>query len=329
MNNTIHMNQTQKNRPMKYLLTFLLVANFTIAEWCQGQSFSWFPENAEWYYRTQCFSSAECGYLHYYTAGDTTLAGYAATIVKSHYQNEDFQGPQSESHFFRVENDTVFYYSVSNQMWGMLYDFNAQPGDVWDLTEILADFTTAWYGEVQTVRVVVDTVTNELIAGEMRRLIHTSPFYDGENIELTSEWEFMGPIVEGIGPIDWSHGLLGESTAQVLVEFPAMFSCYRENGELIHGSGGFPCGVYSSVEEEVAPIGIFPNPTTSHIRLQLPTEFAFRADIRIYNSVGQVVAQIENFNTHDPLPMNYPPGLYIVEARNTNKVARDKVVVEP
>lgn len=73
---------------------------------------------------------------------------------------------------------------------------------------------------------------------------------------------------------------------------------------------------------------ISPNPTTSHIRLHLPPEFAFRSDIRIYNSVGQSVAQIENFNSLEKLPMNYPPGVYVIEASNGDLVAREKVMVE-
>lgn len=81
-------------------------------------------------------------------------------------------------------------------------------------------------------------------------------------------------------------------------------------------------------ETENLALSVFPNPTTSHVRLQLPPEFAFQADIRIYNSVGQSISQIENFTSLNPLPMNHPPGLYVVEARNGNKVARSKVVVE-
>lgn len=102
------------------------------------------------------------------------------------------------------------------------------------------------------------------------------------------------------------------------------------HGGIIDGILGiFDISNVTSVgEKEAAQLSIFPNPTTSHIRLQLPPEFAFRAAITVYNATGQVVARNENFNSLDPLPMNYPPGMYVVEARSDGKVVRGKVIVE-
>lgn len=81
-------------------------------------------------------------------------------------------------------------------------------------------------------------------------------------------------------------------------------------------------------ETENRALSVFPNPTTSHIRLQLPPNFAFRAAVTVYNITGQMVGSNENFNSLDPLPMNYPLGLYVVEARSNGQVVRGKVVVE-
>lgn len=102
------------------------------------------------------------------------------------------------------------------------------------------------------------------------------------------------------------------------------------HGGIIDGILGiFDISNVTSVEDrELAQLSIFPNPTTTQIRLQLPPEFAFQAGVVVYNAVGQVVARNENFNSLNPLPMNYPPGLYVVEARSNGQVARGKVLVE-
>lgn len=81
-------------------------------------------------------------------------------------------------------------------------------------------------------------------------------------------------------------------------------------------------------DHEVFDLSVFPNPTRNAVQLNLPPEFVFRADVTVYNSVGQVVAEYANYNALQRLPMNHPTGIYIVEARNSNRVARSKVIVE-
>lgn len=102
------------------------------------------------------------------------------------------------------------------------------------------------------------------------------------------------------------------------------------HGGIIDGILGiFDISNVTSVEDrELAQLSIFPNPATTQIRLQLPPEFAFQADVVVYNAVGKVVARNENFNSLIPLNVNYPPGLYVIEARSNGQVARGKVLVE-
>lgn len=87
----------------------------------------------------------------------------------------------------------------------------------------------------------------------------------------------------------------------------------------------FPTSV---AENEWLSITLAPNPARDFVRLNLPPHFTFLADITVYNAVGQVVAQHGSFNSLEPLPLSHPPGLYVVEARNGNQVARGKVVVK-
>jgi len=313
-----------------YLLRSVIIGLFLFfSNSGQAQQISWFPDNAEWYYTVHCLSDPLCGHLYYYTDGDTVIDGAPAIIIRSQQDNSEAQNSQTATHYFRVANDTVFYFSNSTNAWGMLYDFNAQPGDVWDLTETLSGIIFPVWDEEAEARIEVDSITNEMLGDVMRRVIHTSPLYNEEEMEPQSDWTFYGSIVEGIGPVGSSHGLFGESVAQPLGGWLPVFSCYREGDQLVYGSGELPCGIVSSVDhEEVSPISIFPNPTTSHIRLQLPPDFAFRAAVTVYNITGQMVGRNENFNSLDPLPMNYPPGLYVVEARSNGQVVRGKVVVE-
>ena len=281
----------------------------------------WFPENTEWYYTIHCPIDPLCGYLYYYTAGDTVINGKPAVIVGSLYEG---QLVQSYTHYFRMENDTVFYYSDDTNAWGMLYDFNAQPGDVWDLTETLPAVIFDTLDEGLQALIVVDSVNTEMLGGMMRRVIHTSPLAN----EPYSHWMFNGPIVEGIGPVGASTGLLGELIYMLPGGHPPAFSCYLEHEELVHGNDSSPCGIVSGIEEEnYDKLGAYPNPTTQHLWLDLPSSFAFHAEVSVYNAVGQLVQHHAQFSSHEPLSLQHPPGLYIVEARKGDNAVRAKVVV--
>lgn len=294
-----------------------------------AQAPTWFPENAEWYYTTWCINDPNCGFLRYYTAGDTTLAGEDAVRVRSQYQNDDEITSETAVHYFSVHSDTVFYFSDVTQTWGLLYDFNAQPGDIWDLTQTLAMPVEGAEGYVSAI-IQVDSITVEELGGMSRRVIYTSPYYDQENQEPESEWQFIGPIVEGVGPVGASSGLLGESVYQVLGGIMPRFSCYREHAELVLGSPEYPCGVVSGVspEKEVSPMHVYPNPTTGRVLIELPASFANRANIVVYNLAGQVVATHEQFDVSKALLLPTAAGIYLLEGHNNQHVVRTKVVVE-
>ncbi len=80
-------------------------------------------------------------------------------------------------------------------------------------------------------------------------------------------------------------------------------------------------------EKEHLSLNAYPNPTTQHLWLDLPPSFAFHAEVSVYNSVGQLVQRHTQFSSHEPLSLQHPPGLYIVEARKGDNALRAKVVV--
>lgn len=285
----------------------------------------WFPENAEWYYHPFCFVSPGCGFVRYFTDGDTLIDGVSASVVRLQSgDSENTEGDPVDSFYFRHANDTVYLYSMSSGSWGMLYDMSAQPGDVWDLSET---FDLSDFGDDLSVTINVDSVTTEMLGGMMRRVVHTSAEYDDTTGE-GSFWEFRGPIVEGVGPIEMSGGLLGDVTVAFPGGFPPYFACFRVDGEIVIGSDDFPCGIVSGIEEEEHKVlGAYPNPTNQHVWLDLPPSFDFHAEVSVYNSVGQLVQRHTQFSGHEPLSLPHPPGLYIIEARRGERAVRAKVVV--
>lgn len=86
--------------------------------------------------------------------------------------------------------------------------------------------------------------------------------------------------------------------------------------------------ITSTAEQQVPVFNVYPNPTTGSVRLQLPADFVFQADIEIYNTTGQRVAHFPNFNALSMLTLPNTPGLYFIHATNGQRVAKAKVVVQ-
>ncbi len=86
-------------------------------------------------------------------------------------------------------------------------------------------------------------------------------------------------------------------------------------------------GLTNVEHNEELTLKAYPNPTTQHLWLDLPPSFAFHAEVSVYNSVGQLVQRHTQFSSHEPLSLQHPPGLYIVEARKGDNAVRAKVVV--
>lgn len=86
--------------------------------------------------------------------------------------------------------------------------------------------------------------------------------------------------------------------------------------------------VTSTPEQRLKTFNVFPNPSSGAVRLQLPPEFIFRADIEIYNTSGQRVAHYSGFNSMEMLTLPETSGLYLIHARNGDRIAKAKVVVE-
>lgn len=238
------------------------------------------------------------------------------------------------------------YIATSDEV--LLADYSLEPGDQFYYTFFLGYdwlyytagfFIDSLLFEVEEVGVVngrkyVQTNSLTVLDDNQNWLWGNSFYHPGLQYPVANQVPLR--FIEGIGP---SYSLNWQNFAGVYDQrpFDPYVLCAHIDDEEIWNDpfvedcfyeGELPLITSINENESENIFMAFPNPATSHIRLQLPPEFAFQSQISVYNLAGQVVAQHENFNSSELLPLNHPPGLYIVEARNGNKVARGKVVVE-
>jgi hypothetical protein len=99
--------------------------------------------------------------------------------------------------------------------------------------------------------------------------------------------------------------------------------------------GDLVCGVGINEQNQAAAnIKLYPNPATTNVTLSFTVTHSAKAEIIIYNSLGQKTAEFSNdlnvAGTHNLNinTANYKPGIYFVNSTIDGKVSSQKLVVE-
>ncbi|MCF8247924.1 MAG: T9SS type A sorting domain-containing protein [Saprospiraceae bacterium] len=209
----------------------------------------------------------------------------------------------------------------------LLYDFNLQPNDVIDLTEVFLG---------NTVSRKVDSVKMEMLAGKMRKVIYFEPGYLNAPVEY---W------MEGIGS---NFGLLGRASDPG-PDHGSDLLCF-EHGTEYHNQTLIECflpqlpaecGILNAGKEVVVKKGPLkltaqPNPAGPTLRFstnqkQLPEA----CNLKIYTANGKLLKTVAATQPEMDLPAgtNLTPGFYIatLESQRTERVLAhcSFVVVEP
>ncbi len=312
---------------MKYYFTLLLIV---ISLNCSSLAeVQWFQDGQEWYYNIYCFQSFFCGFQHYEVSGSEIFGEHEATIVEStYYTSEGTTEPISETQYLRYSNDTVWRYATDAEQWHMLWDIGAQVGDVWTIQEEVYygySFEDEEPADVPLFKVRVDSVAfwddipNSTLSN--RRVIYVIPV-----VEETEESLYtFGPILEGVGPINDAHDLIGNPSGTALPLQSPYFQCFLEGGQLAYGAQGSPCLTLGTDDIQQLQGGlIYPNPAYDAIFW----DDSFQS-LTIYDVTGKVVLQnTQAFNTQSLDVRDLNNGFYMVVVKKENMLFSQKLVIE-
>jgi hypothetical protein len=298
--------------------TALLILSTFILTYAHSQAINWFPKNAEWYYEGFCMQDEDCGdYAYYAVNGPVEIGGHNATEIALSYQQNDELTIDSLN-YLRLSGDTVYRYYPAADVWHQLYNFNTPVGETWT---VQGD-TYVGYGEEadnDLFEVRLDSTNTEIIAGQERRVLYTSAAQN-------SLFAFQGKIVEGIGPVQNSWGLLGDPESFIAIGWPPEFSCYLENSALMYGSNSGVCQVLSIENVQAIEFLIFPNPSAEAAQLTLANQTT--GQLYIYNLRGQrVKSQKLNSLSTRITTTGLTAGVYFVQVITENGRAVKKLAV--
>lgn len=285
----------------------------------QGQV--WVDQDAIWHYDWSNISSG--GFEKIVYESDTMITGKnCQKLVPIRFNftwdqnyNNIFLGTDTlPAKYTYVNGDTVFYL-VNNQFF-TLYNFNAHPGETWELGVDTNDF---WCSKSS---VKVDSVGVVEINGQALRWISVSPLY-------SSSVGLYGKIIERFGAAEnYLFPVWRSCDSTISVEFDWFyFTCFQDNSFALYNVSGLECEHLLGINEneQMRPsVSVYPNPSYQTISVTSQNSKQEIISIQIIDSKG--IEWI--FSKETTLDISkLPQGIYLIRIQlNSNQLIYSKLI---
>lgn len=272
---------------------------------------------AYWHYQLcNNFFPYVCGPSIIAPQGPAVIAGVACTEV----QLAPSSCVGTNLQYVYESNDTVYHYLPSQTRFTMLYDFNAQTGDTWNI------ISNAPGGFIDSVLLQVDSTAFVQINSVTRKIIYTS--------YATSfhYFDFNGPMVEGIGSLAYFFPQFGMCDPQVdglRCYDDSLVGHYQPNVAIACDSV-VPVGIYS-VDDEIK-FSVYPNPFNESLTLTLSKgEGITECEIKVTDMLGREIYSKKTKPLSVKVTLSFgegwgEAGIYFLEIHSGNKRAVKKII---
>jgi len=292
-----------------------------------GQSSTFAPMGARWYYRPYELMPKENTLYAFTVTKDTVLDGVLAKELScTQWINGQFQDFPNLNKYVYSGSDSVWYY-VDNQ-WELLFNFGAQPGDTIASKVAYFDIFNGCIGpdsgQVWNFAYRIDSVAIEQIGGWPLRVQYVSSICP---VSGDSCW-LIQKIVERIGVIDASYWW-GQGGVCILGGFPGYLRCYADDLVQYKGSiGNTPCDYVSINEISDYNFAIFPNPTTGILNFSFLPLFS-NLGYTVLDGLGHNIVEGRLMAGDTFFELNLesaPPGIFYIKFMFENQIKTFKVV---
>jgi hypothetical protein len=255
--------------------------------------------NTEWYYEIQN-ENGGITYQHLECVADTTINHKEVTIIiRTNTLYDKGEHTEVTREYVYEVNDVLYWWNKDLEEFTVLYDFNAEEGDEWEVS----------VGE-ESITLHVDAVSEFVYYGIPYKALAVS---DEEGV-------FSGTIVCGIGHMT---SFFPEKLMTRGEEFSVEgIRCCWKNEVLVFKMGNSDCdAIYNElhgIEEDGPSTGsgtftIYPNPTNGILTIQHSSFRIQNSAFRITNLMGQIVqtgslsAETQQVDVSD-----LPQGMYFI-----------------
>lgn len=279
------------------LKTIVTVLLFCSLSWqAQAQTKEFAPVGATWFYSYHNMVIPVVSYSTLECYGDTVLLGINAKKISGAY-------------FLYENNKQVFLYQPQINDFTLLYDFNKNTGETWDIV-------TPMWGIADTFTVIVDSVGIEIINADTLKVQYLR--------SLDMPWVFDGKTIEYIGNTMYLFPQYGLADPQ-----PGPLRCYEDNDYTYHPFA-FPCDTTYIVNTESVKSNndfqIYPNPFTHAVNIVNNNNDCY--SFTLVNQLGEVIKYGNHIcNPESPIDLHdLSNGIYMLMIKRKNEIYFKKVV---
>jgi len=315
----------------KLLLVFLIVNIFVV----KAQT-NFMAPGATWHYLIPSggwsFPYVENNHVIKYT-GDSLYNGRMTKVLSNISYYHTSCANWYDTLLIYTSNDSVFFHGSQNvHDWELLYNYNAQAGQSWQLS------FNNYYG-IDTVTIVVDSVKYNFINSVPLKTLYVH-YHDIAHLNTgqSSNYIYSSTIYDRIG----DNGCLLNyiSTLQADPCYQTYLLCYSDSALSTYQPDTNKSCNYSFTEgiEQLtnisAQIKVYPNPASNSLEVIVSNEQI--AEIKIYDVLGK-----ELFEQLKPTPnisrernsctvdvSNLSNGVYFINIKTAEGIVTKKVVVQ-
>lgn len=236
--------------------TILLVLFATLTAHAVSQSFA--PVGATWHYTKKYPFQPGESYFLIESVETVMLQGKECSKLVKNSTPVCFLQPMTE--YVYEEDGVVYFWSDFLDDFQILFDFNAQTGDIWKI--YVRDHPPLSYDSIRAH--VLSTGITEINGEQLRYLnLFYNPYYSN-----TFYW--FDSVVERVGSID-SYLFNHRSSFFLTCDYayPAGLRCYEDEVLGLYATGiADSCNevlTYIKIPEIIQLVNVFPNPTRNHL----------------------------------------------------------------
>jgi hypothetical protein len=202
----------------------------------------------------------------------------------------------------------------------MLYDFSAQAGDVWN---IISNKPPGPNGSIDSVLLQVDSTAFIQINSVTRKILYTSYVTPSSHF-----FDFDGPIVEGIGSLDYffpQYGACDPLVSGLRCYDDSIVGHFQPNAAIACDSV-ISVGIHA-IDDEIK-FSVYPNPFSNEFKVE-GLKLKVGDAIKIVDVYGKEIylqtftSQTLNFKIQT---LNFSQGVYFLEISSENKKATKKLI---
>lgn len=295
------------------------IALLCVILFCLGSAkaqLEWAPVGAKYYYETWWDTgvSGGIGTTVVEVVGDTVVMGKACRYLQKTSGYIWWLIPCQGYDITYEEAGRVYFYDELAQSFTLFYDFNKEPGDIWEVP-----FCYEEPCDTLSLFFQLDSITYTEFNGIQVKTQHLK-----YRVSWSEEWYSGVVIYEGIGNARFIHFY---STLCLVIEAGFIkLNCYESPvAGTINFWGDAPCDISTSTDDpttENLQILLSPNPVSNElkVRFTLPVD---DVQLRIFDMQGRLVQDLQKEAMDASMSLTvseWPAGMYLLQVLSEGKI---------